>query len=549
MQPSKASAVTIERSTQRTSALILALILLLGTFLRFYQIGSKTLWLDEAFSVWIAHHSLKESWSWLVRIDQHPPLYYSLLHFWQGWFGDSQGVVRAFSALCSTLAMPFFYAACRRWFTERTALIATLILALSPFHIRYAQETRMYALLSLGVTVTLYFLAPILLDRPARHRWRNWIGLAVAQAAVMLTHNTATVFFPLALNLGIGGAWLQQRSMLPFGTLGKQRQADVASWPALNEPGFGRRWLGAQALALLLWSAWLIPFITQAIKVDKEFWIGPPTSGMIFDVLRSFNFAFLPGQLPFSRFWDVVYWGLAILGLYALRRTPARAFLLAALCLTPFIGELLVSLRRPIFYERTLIWSSLPYYMLLAVGIEWIGHRLKAEFPKLFQNKLSLRWPNLARLPLYLQNGVIVAVVALSLLALSNYYFYFQKEEWDKAAAFVAQQVKPGDVVLFNATWIQIPFDYYFRHYNTGAELHGLPVDLFDRGVLEPKMAETDVPYMHKLLTGQSQVWLVYSHDWYTDPNKIIPRELSQMLPKQKSYPFVGLQVIHYAVK
>ncbi|MFN8486924.1 MAG: glycosyltransferase family 39 protein [Caldilineaceae bacterium] len=528
----------MEDAKRRSSTLVLALILLLGAFLRFYRIDSKTLWLDEAFSVWIAHHALTESWSWLIRIDQHPPLYYSLLHFWQGLFGDSQGVVRAFSALCSTLALPFFYAACRRWFTERTALLATLILALSPFHIRYAQETRMYALLSLGVTTALYFLTCLLLDKPAHHRWRNWIGLAVAQTAVMLTHNTATVFFPLALNLGIGGAWLWTR-----------RKGSASSWPTLKEPKFGWRWLGAQALALLLWSAWLVPFITQSIKVDKEFWIGPPTLGMIFDVLRSFNFAFLPGQLPFSQVWDVLYWGLAGLGVYALRRTPARAFLLLALCLTPFLGELLVSLRRPIFYERTLIWASLSYYMLLAVGIEWVGHNMKAEFPTLFQNKPSLHWPNLTRLPLYIQNGVIVAMVALSLLALSNYYFYFQKEEWDKAAAFVAQQVKPGDMILFNATWIQIPFEYYFRHYATDAELHGLPVDLFDRGVLEPKMAEADVPYMHKLLAGQSQVWLVYSHDWYTDPNKIIPRELGQMLPKQQSYQFVGLQVIHYAVK
>ena len=59
---------------------------------------------------------------------------------------------------------------------------------------------------------------------------------------------------------------------------------------------------------------------------------------------------------------------------------------------------------------------------------------------------------------------------------------YFQKEEWDKAAAYVAQQVQPGDLVLFNATWVQIPFEYYFRHFETGAELRGVPVDLFIAG-------------------------------------------------------------------
>ena len=151
-----------------------------------------------------------------------------------------------------------------------------------------------------------------------------------------------------------------------------------------------------------------------------------------------------------------------------------------------------------------LIWASLPYYMLLAAGIQWIGKGAKGESPQVIQNSVHLRWPT-TRLPSFIQTGVSVAVVGLSLLSLSNYYFYFQKEEWDKAAAYVAQQVAPGDVILFNATWVQIPFEYYFRRYNTGVELHGLPVDLFDRGVLEPKMAETDVPSMHKLLTGQSR--------------------------------------------
>ena len=181
-------------------------LLLLGTLLRFYQIQAKTIWLDEAFSIWLAHQGLIDLWAWLIKIDQHPPLYYSLLHFWQLRFGDLQGVVRIFSALCSTLALPFFYGAGRRFFDQPTALVATLILALAPFHIRYAQEARMYALLTLTVALALYLLARLLQEPVERQpRWL-WPLFAFAQSAVMLTHNTAAVFFPLALNLAIGGA-------------------------------------------------------------------------------------------------------------------------------------------------------------------------------------------------------------------------------------------------------------------------------------------------------------------------------------------------------
>ena len=45
----------------------------LAIALRFYLIGSKTVWLDEAFSIWLARQPLWEMYDWLVRIDQHPP--------------------------------------------------------------------------------------------------------------------------------------------------------------------------------------------------------------------------------------------------------------------------------------------------------------------------------------------------------------------------------------------------------------------------------------------------------------------------------------------
>ncbi len=545
---------------QRKRILVwLAPILLLGAFLRFYAIGAKTMWLDEAFSVWMAHHALIDSWAWLIRIDQHPPLYYSLLHVWQALFGDGQGTVRALSALCSTLAIPFFYGSCRRWFDEQTALIAAFVLAISPFHVRYAQETRMYALLTLAAAATLYYLARILFDREKRNTRLNWTGLAAAQAAVMLTHNTAAVFFPLALNVGIGGALFW-----------KYQQGGVSSLPALNDVAFERRWLRGQGLAFMLWLPWSIPFIIQSIGVDQQFWLGPPTPGMVLDVFHSFNFAFLPDWFSLFYLWDLLYGALVVLGVYQLRRTPAHALLLLSLCLTPFIGELLVSLRRPIFYERTLIWASLPYTMLLAAGIRSLrprpnpplialrGH-LAAGGDNLLAEPAStshlLNGNRLRRVLKLLQAGyaaqtiAIILVVALSWLSLSNYYFYFQKEDWAKAADYVAHNVAPGDVILFNATWVQLPFEYYFRHYNTGAELRGLPVDLFDRGVLEPKMAETDVPYMHNLLAGRSHVWLVYSHDWYTDPNKIIPRDLDKLLHQTERRTFIGLQVVHYESK
>jgi hypothetical protein len=304
--------------------------------------------------------------------------------------------------------------------------------------------------------------------------------------------------------------------------------------------------------ALIFWLPWSIPFILQALLVDHEFWIQPPNFDTIWNTLHNFNFAFLPGWLPLYPIFDFLCWGLALLGLFSLRRNPARAGLLVALFLVPFLGELLVSLRRPIFYDRTLIWTTLAYYLLVAVGLRQLGsytwRETKALHPLLVRlnqaNQLGVM--SLARL---VQIGCLLLLTGLSLLSLSSYFFYFEKEDWAKAAGYVAQNVQPGDAVVFNATWVQIPFDYYFRHYQTQTAEYGLPVNLFDRGVLEPKMAESDVPYMHNLLAAHQRVWLVYSHDWYTDPNKIIPRELDAQMRRVEERKFEGLQVLRYEGK
>lgn len=521
-----------------------------GVGLRFYALGAKTIWLDEAFSLWLAHQPLVDMWAWLIKIDQHPPLYYTLLHYWILLFGDTQGAARALSALCSALALPLCYGASRYLLPTRTALLATLLLALSPFQLRYAQEVRMYALLTLTAATALYCLMRVLFDKRAEHQRWPWLGLALAQTAVMLTHNTATIFFPLALNMAVGSAWLWQ-----------QWQERTSDLPNLSAPNFPRRWLCTQLLALIGWLPWSIPFVIQAVLVDRAFWIEPPTIGLVYEALHNFNLAFLPAWAPLVILLNLGWWLLAALGVRALYRTPARAVLLFVLFLLPIGGELVVSLRRPIFSDRTLIWVMLPYIMLVAAGLAEIARRMNlasASSTLLKQVQTINRYLRLPKQglngeqPVAIETKAVIGMVGLLFIigvhgvALYNYYVNFEKEEWATAAAYVAEHVTPGELILFNATWVQLPFQYYFRHYEQSAVLHGLPVDLFDRGVLEPKMSTADLPHMRNLLAGQPSVWLIYSHDWYTDPEGIIPRELGQQMTLVEERPLRGLNVMYY---
>jgi hypothetical protein len=285
-----------------------------------------------------------------------------------------------------------------------------------------------------------------------------------------------------------------------------------------------RNWLLAQGGVFLLWSPWLVAFVVQSVGVYREFWIPEPTWRIVVDTVKTFLSAFLPHQVR----WPQVVWGLyallALLGLIRLRRRPAYIVFLLVIFITPFVGEWLVSLRRPIFYDRTLIWASLPLYLLLAAGIGQLRYR-----------------------PYIL--AVALMVLTVNGLSLREYHAHFEKEQWDDAAAFVAQRVEPHDLILFNATWVQIPFDFYFRFHNRPVAEHGVPVDLFDRGILEPKMAEGDLPRLRALIRGRERVWLVYSHDWYTDPQGLIPLALEEELDVLDRWGFYGLQVRLYGVE
>ena len=205
---------------------VLGIIVVAGV-LRFYRIEEKSIWLDESFSLWIARHSLWEGWRWLIDVDQHPPLYYSLLHLWIKLFGWLEGAVRTLSALASVLTIPVFYAGCRRLLDGPTAAIAVFILAVSPFHVQFAQETRMYALLTLEVACVIYFLARLMTSGVGQSR--DWVGLAVSQALVMLTHNTAAVYLPIALNAAAGLIYLIFPTGVGGGTEKRQTESETST--------------------------------------------------------------------------------------------------------------------------------------------------------------------------------------------------------------------------------------------------------------------------------------------------------------------------------
>ncbi len=160
---------------------VLVLAVALGVLARLHS--PSALWLDEALSLGISRRPVPDLLHALRR-DGSPPLYYLLLHAWIGVFGTSTGAVRALSTVFSLAALPLVWLAGRRLGGRRTADAALLLLAVNPFAVRYATETRMYALIQLLAAALLLALLRAR-ERPAPGRL---LPVALLSGLLALTH-------------------------------------------------------------------------------------------------------------------------------------------------------------------------------------------------------------------------------------------------------------------------------------------------------------------------------------------------------------------------
>ena len=101
----------------------------------------------------------------------HPPLSFLVNHFFL-LAGNSDFFLRLPSALCGIGSLPLCYVLIKRLASARTAVFVVLVLALSPFHIWYSQEGRMYAQL-----LFLFLLSSIILLHALEHRQWQLVGL------------------------------------------------------------------------------------------------------------------------------------------------------------------------------------------------------------------------------------------------------------------------------------------------------------------------------------------------------------------------------------
>lgn len=414
-------------------------VLLLGFALRLHGLGAESLWLDEMGQASAASGSLLAA---LAGARQHhgaAPLDY-LLTWLALHVARQEFMVRLPAALLGTLTLALVYRLGRELFDDLTGILAALLLAVAPFHLRYSQEARFYALFA-GLAVASTLALTLALRRNERSAW---LGYSLTLIAALYSHYYAVV---LALCHGVVA--------LAYPTLAPQPE---------RQQHLRRNFLLSCLAAAVAFLPWVVYAVVRETGTPRA---APPLLEWqlwedIHEGLALGERATGAPEPPLATLW--LFAGLAILGALAglARRRSRPGALLALLPLLLAPPLIVLALRRfDYFFALRQALFLLPFYLLLVgLGISWLARTLArlADSPA---------WARAVQASVFLALSLALIwqlepAIARAVSRQPSASTQTQRQDWRDALAFVHANAAADDLILAAA----IP-NHYFGYYAT----------------------------------------------------------------------------------
>ena len=322
----------VERAREGSAAVDVALVGGVALALGSIRLATPSFWVDESFTAARTEESFPQ------LIEGYHWLYQTLLNSWAIFAGTSEWALRFPSVLGAAVACSLLVILARRLFDRPVALVSGLLLATSPFFVKWSQQARGYTLL-----VAVSLAATVLLLRALERGSRGaWAAYGVAFTAVVVWHPVgAVVLVPAHVTV------IAQRRerVLPHGLL-------------------------AAVIVCALGGFWAGQLLERSTgKGDTGLnWLTAPTPETAARTLLDVSGAAGLGL------------ALAILGLALLFRARRAdpGLWLGVWAFGPFLLLLLVSGLKPLYLDRYLITAAPAFALLAAVALVSFGARLRA---------------------------------------------------------------------------------------------------------------------------------------------------------------------------
>jgi len=468
----------------------LAAIGLLAAVVRVFGISTESLWLDEATSLLVAKLPPVDLIRWTAN-DIHPPLYYLLLHYWV-YLGQSELVVRGLSALAGVLTVGALYGLAETLFDRRVGLWTALLLALNPLHVWYSQEARMYALLTLFYTLSLW-LALRVWHRPS---WGRGVAYVLVTTAALYTHYYG-VFAILIANACFLFFW----------------------WRRGHSRMLLRTWLRTQAATLVLYLVWLPRLLANLGGGGGwlAFSAGPPSLMVLPQTMILYVVGTARAHVPEAiRRLAYVLTGIAVVAGLVPFLLPGRrlrlfaegedsgwgeamAFARTGLCLPLAAAWIASQVFKPMYSARYMLPFLPSFLLLLAAGLRAIqrdGWRLAV-------------------------GGLLCLAMGWCLVTQAQ---VLEKPDWRAIASQVVAESEPGDGVLFVPGWHGAPFAYYA----------GEALPLYDAmPAMVQQTPDASLGYVREAIRGHERIWFVWETGHYSDPEAQVLALLRHELQEQ----------------
>lgn len=471
---------------------LVMLVIALGFALRLFRLDAQSFWCDEAMSAGIARGTVAQ----IVGndlTDVHPWLYYVVLHYWLA-VSESDFAMRLLSCMLGVAGIAVIYALGRALFNELVGLLAAAMTALSPYHVFYSQETRMYALLFVLSSAVL--LAYVRLGRTGSRRW--WLAYTVALILSVYVHYLSAL---LVLSVHL--------HFLVHETVGRTQ------W---------RRLAISDAVLAVAFAPQLLTFVGQAQHIASKGWIPHPTLAQLFSAPHSLTLSQFvsEGLVPYA--FAAVLFLFIIVHLQAMRELVRRGGDSAplALLLLVFWGPLLLSFFlsswRSIYVERSLMVAVPALYVLLSWGAIQTRER-------------------------YVNLALLVALGLFATSALRNWYFDpdFGKPPLRTAAQFVRGEVTADEPIVHTSDGAYLVFLHYAADCNNylieGDPAAPLPMESY-RGFGGETIAREKLyaqPFWLVIALDNSIQFQEGLADWFAHHYRLL-----------ESYHFGGINVRYY---
>jgi 4-amino-4-deoxy-L-arabinose transferase-like glycosyltransferase len=475
-----------------------------GLVLRFFRLGSQSLWVDEIITLKNSHIGAPGILSSFFSTLQGP-LVSLVVHFWAA-LSTADAFLRIPFAVAGALTVGAIYLLARALMDQWTARHTAFVVSLSPVLVWYSQEIRGYSFVVLFSVLMTYFFVQWLARPTSRNA--SFYGLMV--------------FAGLVSNLS---AAFVAASHLIYLVLSPSRRKLIP------------RWAVAVFIVLLVFSPWVREIIersrVEAPAASGEVAIGG--GGISLAAVPYAYFAYGLGYTlgPSIRDLQADRWGAVrdnagwialgslvlavplLVGIVALARTDANLLsLLGTWAVVPVVAAALIA---GLGYKA----FSVRYGLVALPACALIAGRGLAVISR------TRFWP------------FLLAFTALMGLSLYNYFAVpgYGKEDSRAAAAEIRARFQPGDAVL--AAYTGEALEYYLR----GAA----EVKFFEAGNLVSD--EAIEARCREIASGATRVWLVLCREWMIDKRGVVKAWFDGNLAPAGSTVFPGIRVHLYRVE